>query len=183
MPITGRTPREAAQKFCDHVNRVLAKTVTRARVIPLEVRGVPRIQITFRQAGQPTTALLRSRFGPVKFYFGQVCDSVVRPDKLHELRTVTYTYTLTPDRTVKPLLRWEYVREPAPEDRWCRHHFQGPIMLEVNQHKVSLDDMHLPTGYVSFEEVVRFCIVDLKVPMLSRDWDKTLRASYFPVQK
>jgi hypothetical protein len=43
---------------------------------------------------------------------------------------------------------------------------------------VSLNDLHLPTGYVAFEEVLRFCIVDLGVHPLSDGWDGVLRESY-----
>ena len=75
-------------------------------------------------------------------------------------------------------LRWEYVRTPVPEGLWCRHHLQGPLPLEFPRDTVSLNDLHLPTGYVPFEDVLRFCIVDLGVRPLSEDWDRILRESY-----
>jgi len=44
---------------------------------------------------------------------------------------------------------------------------------------VSLNDLHLPTGWVTIEEVIRFCIVDLGVPTNpAHDWDAVLEASY-----
>lgn len=178
MPITGRTLREAAQKLCDHINRVLSRTVTRTRVVPVGREGVPRIEVTFRQGGQPIRARLRTRFGPMGLYLGQVCEWVLKRDRLHQLRTVKYAYTLTPDGEDEPLLRWEYIRQPEPEALWCRHHLQGPVDLQLNRHTASLNDLHLPTGYVPFEEVLRFCIIDLGVRPLSRDWDRTLRDSY-----
>ena len=178
MPIRGRTLREAAQACCDHVNRVLCTTVTETRLVLVAVRGAPLVQLAFRQTGRPTEALLQTRFGPMRLYMGQTCGSARGPDGLHELRTVEYRYTLTPEGSGEPLLRWEYVGAPAPEDRWCRHHLQGPVELRVPGHAVSLNDLHLPTGYVPFEEILSFCIVDLGVSPLSDDWDRTLRESY-----
>jgi len=40
-----------------------------------------------------------------------------------------------------------------------------------------LNDLHLPTGYVLLEEIIRFCIVDLGVRTLDADWNKTLEDS------
>lgn len=178
MPITGATLAEAARNFRDHLNSVLSRTVTRTPVVLVEVPGVPRFQITFRQAGQPIQAQLNTRFGWMGVYLGQVCGSIMRDDRLHELRTLSYRYALYPDGTEEPIIRWEYLRELRREEQWCRHHLQGPIEVRFNQHIVSLNDIHLPTGYVTFEEVLRFCIVDLGVPPLHADWDRILAESY-----
>ena len=176
MPIRGRTLRKAAQNFCNHANRVLNRTVTKTRLLVIDVP--PRVQVTFRQGGRPVEAKLQTRFGPIGLYFGQVCDSVVDQDGLHTLRTIEYKYTLTPAGADEPLLRWEYVKHLPPGAEWCRHHLQGPVDLEIHRHSVPLDDLHLPTGYVTFEEVLRFCIVDLGVRPLHRDWSAILRQSY-----
>ena len=76
----------------------------------------------------------------------------------------------------EPLMRWEYVR--FPEDAlYCRHHFQGLIQLGMADHDgatAMLNDWHLPTVWVSIEEVVRFCIVDLDVKPISNDWSAIL---------
>ncbi len=176
MPIQGRTLREAAQRFCDHVNSVLTHTVTETRLVVVEVP--PRIHVTFRQAGQPIEAMLQTHLGPRRLSFFQVCESVRTPDGLHELRTISYRYTLTPGNETEPMLRWEYVKTPPDDALWCRHHLQGPVDLLIQQRSVSLNYIHLPTGYVPFEEILRFCIVDLGVDPLSGGWDQVLRESY-----
>lgn len=176
MPIRGGSLHQAAQTFCDHANRVLNRTVTRARLVVFGV--APRVQVAFRQAGRPFKARLQTCFGRMGLYLGQVCDSVVGPDDLHTLRTIAYTYTLTPAGADEPILRWEYVRSPPPGAEWCRHHLQGPVDLEIRGIPVELNDLHLPTGYVTFEDVIRFCIVDLDVQPLHVDWSAILRESY-----
>ena len=178
MPITGATLAEAARNFRDHLNHVLARTVTQTPVVLVEVPGVPRFQITFRHHGQPIQVQINTRFGRMEFYLGQVCGSVMREDRLHELRTLSYRYALSTEGGEEPIIRWEYVRELTPTEQWCRHHLQGPIEIRLNQHTISLNDIHLPTGYVTFEEVLRFCIVDLGVPPLHADWDRILSESY-----
>lgn len=176
MPIQGGTLGEAAQRFCDHINRALNRTVTETRLVVFEVP--PRIQVAFRQTGQPIAAQLQTQFGPMDLYLGQVCDSVTGPDGLHTLRTVAYTYTLTPAGVDEPLLRWEYLKSPPHGAEWCRHHLQGPVELQIHENRVPLNEFHLPTGYVTFEEILRFCIVDLGVPPLHEDWSEILRESY-----
>jgi hypothetical protein len=91
---------------------------------------------------------------------------------------VEYRYALSHPGAREPLVRWEYVRAPPAGNLWCRHHLQGPLALVIQGHRVRLKDLHLPTGYVPFEDVLRFCIVDLGVRALSEDWDRVLRESY-----
>ncbi len=175
MPITGRTLAEAAQKFREHVNDVLNRTVTQTPLQLVQVKN--GFLLAFRQGGVPLAAPLATRVGRMWLYMGQTCSSTIR-EGLHYLRTMRYAYTLTSDGSDEPLFRWEYVREPGDEAMWCRHHLQGPIPLFLNRQAASLNDLHLPTGYVPFEEILRFCIVDLQVEKLAANWDEILRYSY-----
>lgn len=86
---------------------------------------------------------------------------------------------LTGEGMEEPLFRWEYVREwPEEHQRWCRHHLQGNVVIPIGERGVSLNDLHVPTGYVTVEEILRFCIVDLGVRPLSDEWHETLEKSY-----
>jgi hypothetical protein len=44
--------------------------------------------------------------------------------------------------------------------------------------KVALNAFHLPTGWVTFEEVVRFCLMDLGAEPLTTRWHSVLLDSY-----
>ncbi|MCC6495797.1 MAG: hypothetical protein IT193_06010 [Propionibacteriaceae bacterium] len=55
---------------------------------------------------------------------------------------------------------------------------QGPTPLTFGPTTVSLIDLHLPTGYVTLEDVIRFCIHDLGVPPLRPNWHEILVQSY-----
>ncbi len=179
MPYLGATLKDAAHEFCDALNRILNTTVTKARLVEFGPKDQPNARrlVAFRQAGSPVTAPLNTGFGPMGLYIGQVCDSL-ETKQGRQLVTVEYQYTLTLDGAAEALLRWEYVRQP--EGLWCRHHLQGPVPLAIGRRgeSVPLNDLHLPTGYVTIEEVLRFCIMDLKIEPLSDDWDAILTASY-----
>lgn len=99
-------------------------------------------------------------------------------DGRHRLRTVSYRYTLTPEGAREPLLRWEYEKVPGGGGRYCRHHRQGGVPLQFGRAEVPLNELHLPTGFVTIEEILRFCIVDLGVRYLSEDWHEILTNSY-----
>ena len=131
------------------------------------------MQVAFKQAGLPTQARLRTRFGRIDLWAGQLCQSTVGDDGLHTLNIVKYAYYLTSPGAHEPTLRWEYDGLTTdPDAQWCRHHLQGPVELPLaGGRRPRLNDFHLPTGWVPIGEVLRFCIVDLGVRPLSPDWE------------
>jgi hypothetical protein len=184
VPIEGRTVFEASLAFSDYLNRLLNTTLTRSRIQAIGPEDSPRVHVTFRENGSPTSAQLYTKYGPITLYLGQYCEGVRTPNGMQRLITVEYTYTITlGDRdawaTTEPLLRWEYVRRPERDGLWCRHHLQGPVPLPLGRAgDVPMNDLHLPTGYVPIEEIIRFCLVDLDVRPLSDDWPRILDESY-----
>ncbi|MFN8636536.1 MAG: hypothetical protein U0893_22030 [Chloroflexota bacterium] len=93
---------------------------------------------------------------------------------------MNYRYALHAgtDLRSEPVVRWELDLQPAdPQARWSRRHLQGPIPLDFGGRSISLNDVHLPTGPIALEDVIRFCIHDLGVPALSPDWDEILLRS------
>jgi hypothetical protein len=169
---------KAARNFCDHLNRLLAKTITQQRLICVSAGS--SMLLTFRQSGKPIRARVKTKFGPMRLNVGHVCQGVVGANSQVRLVTVEYRYTLSRGDEEEPVLRWEYVKDwpDSAKSRWCRHHLQGDIALHFGTDQVSLNNLHLPTGYVAIEEVIHFCIVDLGVKPLSPKWHATLNQSY-----
>lgn len=93
---------------------------------------------------------------------------------------VSYRYALGHNQGSEPVFRWES-SSPDLADRalWNRFHVQGAVAVSLSTRRppVSLNDLHLPTGAIPIEDVIRFCIVDLGVTPLSDDWDARLRES------
>lgn len=118
------------------------------------------------------------RFGELKFTILHVCGTTVR-DGQACLCTVAYSYGVGPSDIDEPLFRWDYERERNdPDKRYCRHHLQGTMSVNLGEGVFDFNRQHLPTGYVPIEEVIRFCIVDLGVRPLHDDWSERLDASY-----
>jgi hypothetical protein len=186
VPIEGRTVLDASHRFADHLNRVLNTTLTQARIVAFAMGDGDDspVSVSFRERGRATAAHLNTRFGPMTLFIGQRCEGVrIGADRIR-LITVEYKYTLTNgDRAAwdfdDPILRWEYVRRPKRGGLWCRHHLQGPITVPLGRAGgVGLNEMHLPTGYVPIEDIIRFCITDLVVTPLTEDWPRILLESY-----
>lgn len=179
MPIIGTSLGDAARRFQDHLNDLLTRTITQTRIVVFTPKGSSVAQVGFRQAGGPIAASLGTNFGELDLSVLQICDSEEQPDGLHRLRTAAYTYTLTPQGSDEPAIRWEYLRtRPDPEARWARHHVQGPFLIGLQMGGVSANALHIPTGFVTVEEVIRFCIADLGVNPLSNEWNERLEESY-----
>lgn len=178
MPITGPTRKKAMRAFVDVLNRLLSTTVTQRRLVSLEVGDV-RAAISFRRAGSATDVPLKSDFGRLHLYLGQYCETVPSDGGGFQVVTVAYAYHLRAEGAEEPTFRWEYERDPIdPDARYCRHHLQGSVPLEIGGRELSMNDIHLPTGWVTVEEVLRFCIAELGVKPLKKNWHEILTTSY-----
>jgi hypothetical protein len=89
-----------------------------------------------------------------------------------------YRYALSAGLASDALVRWESSSEREHgTDAWCPQHLQGTPRVHLPRGPVALNDLHLPTGHVTIEDIIRFCIVDLGVAPLSEDWNPILRTS------
>lgn len=176
MPIVDRSLEAAARTLRDRLNALLAVTLTEARLVMVKVRGT--VYLGFRQGGATVEAPLTTPRGRFGLYIGQALEDVEHPGGVR-LATRSYRYVLTPEGAREGLFRWEYEKRwPKPGDRWCRHHLQGTVEVPFPSGPVVLNALHLPTGYVTLEEVIRFCIVDLGARPLSDGWHEALEESY-----
>lgn len=65
-----------------------------------------------------------------------------------------------------------------PPDGPPRHHVQLPAYLPAAGGRIDLDKVHLPTGWVTIEEVIRFLIVELGLkPPGGGGWPDVLATS------
>jgi hypothetical protein len=183
VPIEDTSLGRAAQTFADHLNGLLARTITQSRLVRVTVPATGRVLISFRHDGQPVAAPLKTREGTVFLAISQHCESRPTVDGAHRPVTAEYRYALATAPDAEPVLRWEYVRHRDPagdgsEPQWCRHHIQGTTSIDFGTGTRSLNEFHVPTGFVLIEEVIRFLIVDLGAKPLSEDWARHLDESY-----
>lgn len=76
----------------------------------------------------------------------------------------------------RELFRWEY--DPAPRGNHPRHHLHIFGAIPVGRGSVNLRTVHIPTGRVLLEDVIRFLITSLGFkPPCGDQWDAVLRES------
>lgn len=99
--------------------------------------------------------------------------------KSYRLRTLAYAYRISngPLRTDDWLVRWEYDSADHKPGLHPRHHCHLHAEIEFLDQVLSLDKLHISSGWVTIEEVIRFLIHELKVPPLSENWDELLHES------
>ena len=179
MPLIAKTPREAFHTFQDHLNRTLNKVLTpsRLRFIVRSARQEKTSLAFFDARSRPVAVRLPSSF----WYLSLRQDLQAVPGKEgYELRTLQYAYRIqrTPSIQDEAEVRFEYVsHELDPSARWCRHHVQFHRDYQNVRDSFSPNKLHIPTGSVTVEDVIRFLITDLGVPPLIETWDGELKKS------
>lgn len=184
MPIRKRTPAECFHTFRDHLGPLLAQTLGREHHLLCKKDG----NKGYLSLGASDAVGAKLRGGRGTFYFSltQNLEAVELPDaKLWELRTIEYRYAIytANDDVTEALLRWEYVADPPPGKRWCRHHFQigrldrKSVELPFNSGVLDLNRVHTPTGWVLIEDVLRFLLTDMEVEPASPEWEDVIAES------
>jgi hypothetical protein len=175
VPIVERTPAACYNKFVEHVRALVAETITTQHPVMCIRRGDDsRRQLEFAN-GEPVQ--LTTKYGPLYFHVAQLLG--VEPEgKQWRLVTLKYWYRLQQQSKGQAVIRWEYERD-TPGDRHARHHVQirGTAQL-VGAEPLDLNKLHIPTGWTTIEEVIRFLIHDLGIlPPCGGRWHEVLAQS------
>jgi len=179
VPLRAKTPRDAFRTFQDHLNGVLNKVLTHYR-LRFVIRHTKQEQTSlsfFDDQREPVAVPLPP--SPWYLFLGQRLQAVPERRR-YILRTLEYKYRiqLVSSTQEEAVVRFEYVsRDVDPLARWCRHHVQFHRDYRGAPGNLSLSKHHVPTGWVTIEEVIRFLITDLGVPPLTDRWDEELRRS------
>lgn len=177
MPaLLGDSPVEVFKEFREHLGRLLNQTITDAP-LSLLVTASDRASLSFRSHKDPASAPLKP--AGLFLYVGQ---TVIAEKEKHNwrLRTVQYSYWIqhrVPEHgSPVAVFRFEYVSPKVkPLDRRPRHHLHIPRAQAVCRgQRLDLEDLHIPTGWVTLEEVIRFAIRELGCKPKPGDWDKIL---------
>jgi hypothetical protein len=182
LPITGSTPKKCFEEFRAHLDRLLKSTVRKDCPVLVEATTGNRAQLGFRQGKSPIAIPVRTRHGRLFFAVTQLVEAKRRESEGdYKLTTLTYWYRLqtTGDYNAQALIRWEYDRTLRTGPKPCRHHVQQQTTIAVSHGEVlDMNKLHLPTGWVVLEEVIRFLIHDLGVrPPCGNDWHKAIEDS------
>ena len=184
MPIRRKTARECYEYFRGHLAQLFASALTGN--YPLLFRRDQRdpdarVTLTMADAsGLAAIPIETSRHGRLFASFAQTLSVVAEEGGTHRLVTLQYWYRIQADPGAREpaLMRWEYERTLAEDRNHCRHHIQQRGVLPFGARPLDLDKAHVPTGWVTIEEILRFLIVDLGVaPPCGNGWPKVLEES------
>lgn len=136
--------------------------------------------LQFRESGE-SIAVSVSR--GIHLYLAQTLDADANEEeKSYRLRTLAYSYRISdgPNRTDTWLIRWEYNSRDLAEHAETlhpRHHCHINTELSFCNRPCDLVGLHIATGWVTIEEVIRFLIKELEVKPKSQNWDVLLQQS------
>jgi hypothetical protein len=179
MPgLTGRNPDEVFGKFTTHLARLLNRTITDAPLSYLMVSEKEnRAYISFRHHDAQVAAPLFSH--DLFLFLGQVV-TVIQEGESWRLKTLQYRYWIQGDdnaNTDSWFFRFEYISPKMRPMMNPRHHMHLPCTLRCGQNDIELRQLHIPTGWVTVEEIVRFLVNEVGVRCKARTWDKILLQS------
>jgi len=132
------------------------------------------------------TIPLPTKHGRVYFHLAQslacIEDKKQSASARFRLSTRQYWYRLQrDDGQSDALLRWEYLSPTLPVykdhgKRWCWRHIQMPHVVSMPHGELNFNKIHMPSGYVVIEDVIRFLITDLgvKPPCGKTTWHQKL---------
>jgi len=179
VPILGGKPWECFEPFREHIAKIVGATLSRRVQVRLEgPRGGDTVYMRFETGETRSTLRLNTILGPIDFYLRQ--ELLAEPHTLrgYRLRTRRYWYHLLQADEIKPFLRWEYVSREHEQGRGtlhCRNHLHFSQQIQFGESAIDLHHAHVPTGWVTIEEVIRFLIHELEaVPPCGDRWDKVL---------
>jgi hypothetical protein len=178
VSLTAKAPLDVLRTCQNHWNRVLNKVLTRYR---LQFTGIDakqeRAALSFLEHREPIAVPLSP--SPWYLYLGQHLRAIPE-GRLYALRIVKYEYRIqrAPSLQEEATVRFEYAsRDIEPMARYSRHHVQFHRDSQSGSPDFSLSKLHIPTGGVIIEDVIRFLIADLGVPPLTEQWEEELRSS------
>lgn len=179
MPLIDRNPRRVFDEFEEHLTRVVRETLPMPAGVRLTLvtkHESDSAILQFMRGNAATAIDLDTNVGRLWLSINQELKAVREQKRRFRLRTLKYGYRLSESLDGAALLRWEYDSSTADEAH-CRHHSHARGAIPVGGQALNLDRLHIPTGWVLIEHVIRFLLRDLEVAPRTADWAARLRAS------
>jgi hypothetical protein len=181
VPIIERKPAAAFRRFHKHIAWLIGATLP----VPQHMRlawaskgdnALATLEFV-RGDGIGTAVPLATRFGRLYLTLLQILE-VEREVTRYRLKTKEYSYRLLDqsDPRADAILRWEYQSDVAGHG-FCRHHVQVRTGVGLVGEVLDLNRCHMPSGWVTIEELIRFLIHDLEVQPLTKEWPAILAES------
>ena len=161
--------------FAEHINSLLHRTITDTPLANLISKDRPVAFLEFRKNGEAVSVPLNNGF---YLYLNQTLQAR-KEGKVHCLRTLAYSYRIGEGPARQDwLIRWEYNSRETEVGFHPRHHCHLRSKLPCfGDRELLLAKMHIASGWVTIEEVIRFLIHELAVKPKTDNWDEILQDS------
>jgi len=174
--------KRVVDEFLDDLQRAVG-CITRQQLWVAHNRYDPNLRhtITFGRNAEPVP--LRGYSGPTGLQFDLLHqyritnDAPGQPDLGWRVSTMQYEYRIL-DHTERELLVYHW--QPGTDNSGPDHphiHISGTLQgmrSATERLEIPLDKLHIPTGRVSIEAVIRMLITEFGVRPLREDWEKRL---------
>jgi hypothetical protein len=179
-PFTASNPEKTIQAFRSYIAELLNSTITDA---PLSIivarRSASELKAALSLGGKTDIGrAVPLRQKPLHLFLVQSV-AVIREGKAREwrLKTLQYSYRIQggPSFDSEWYFRFEYKSREIEDSLHPRRHLHLPVSLNCGTKRVDLSRVHIPTGHVAIEELIRFLIEELGVKAKTRDWDSILQ--------
>lgn len=187
MPIRGRDPKECFNKFTGHLRGLVANTITSRPLIAVSpATNLATLTLSFAARDGHVSVPIETSYGRLYLHIahmvGVEVDEAEPNSTRFRLTTLHYWYRLLqgPSSDEQALLRWEYDKKLRGGSNTCRHHIQQAAKLPIRsiEKEIDLNKIHLPSGWVTIEEIIRFIICELHFkPPCGDEWPKILEDS------
>jgi hypothetical protein len=170
-------PNEIFTVFTEHINSLLHRTITDSLLV--KIINKDRAFLEFRQQGEAVSVPLK---GGYYLYLNQTLKARKENTKdgtAYCLQTLAYSYRIGegPNRQ-DWLIRWEYNSRETEQGFHPRHHCHLQSKMPCfGDRQLLLAKIHVASGWVTIEEVIRFLIHELAVPPKADNWDEILQES------
>lgn len=168
--------RNVAQGFADHLNAVLNRTLTDARLTLVDFGTPDHFTLTCLESDRPTSFALHGT--SLRLFVSQNIE--VEGEKVH---TASHAYRLgTDDRKDAWLVRWEYYRR-APRKGYpyplAHVHLNAALLNQDagNELAKPLPHLHIPTARVPLELILWHLLAEWGVDSKTANWQEVLRES------
>jgi hypothetical protein len=175
VPLEAESPEAAVRLFQKHLNRVLNKVLTAYRLEFWKVGSL--FYLGFLANDEPVAVKLKR---PWYLFLSQTVDVSRVQSGQYRLETAEYAYRIQSSPSIgdEAFVRFEYVGpKKDPNFPYCRNHVQLHRDYHDAVASFSPCEFHIPTGWVTIEQVIRFLITDLKVRPLVQNWRQILNES------
>jgi hypothetical protein len=163
--LSGRTPQEAVNTFLTPLKAVLG-CITREGVVARGPRRAGELQTAHFQGGSATLSQSNGQTLSLDLYHRYIVREAEGDRGPWTASTIEYVYDVR-DQNGDKLAAWHWHPSVVRgDDRATVPH----IHAYGTRDTLTLHKLHLPTGRVSIEAIVRFLIEDLAVVPRREDW-------------